>query len=80
MEIKILGTGCANCKTLEKGTHIAVEQLGIDATIEKVEDIVKIMSYGIIRTPGLVIDGKVVLSGRVPNVEEIKELIAKSNK
>jgi small redox-active disulfide protein 2 len=79
MEIKILGTGCANCKTLEKGTQIAVEQLGIDATIEKVEDIVKIMSYGIMRTPGLVIDGKVVLSGRVPSVSELKEIIKNSN-
>ena len=74
MEIKVLGTGCANCKTLEKGVLIAVEDLKIDA---KVENIVKIMGYGIMKTPGLVIDGKVVMSGRVPSVAELKEIIAK---
>jgi len=75
MDIKVLGTGCANCKTLEKNTISALAELNISADVEKVEDIVKIMSYGILRTPGLVIDGKVVLSGRVPTVKEIKELI-----
>lgn len=75
MEIKVLGTGCPNCKTLEKNTINALAELNISADVEKVEDIVKIMSYGILRTPGLVIDGKVVLSGRVPNVKEIKEII-----
>ena len=77
MEIKILGTGCANCKTLEKAVIIALEDLKIDANVEKVEDIVKIMSFGIMKTPGLVIDGKVVLSGRLPGVNEIKEIILK---
>lgn len=77
MEIKVLGTGCPNCKTLEKGVLIAVEDLKIDAKVEKVEDIVKIMGYGIMKTPGLVIDGKVVMSGRVPSVTELKEIIAK---
>lgn len=77
MEIKILGTGCSNCKTLEKGVGIAVEELGIQANIEKIEDIQKIMGYGIMRTPGLVINDKVVLSGRVPSVKELKELIDK---
>jgi small redox-active disulfide protein 2 len=77
MEIKILGTGCANCKTLEKGILIAVEDLKIDAKVEKVEDIIKIMGYGIMKTPGLVINEKVVLSGRVPSVSELKEIIAK---
>ncbi|NVN95355.1 MAG: TM0996/MTH895 family glutaredoxin-like protein [Bacteroidetes bacterium] len=77
MEIKVLGTGCANCKTLEKGVQIAVEELKIEAKVEKVEDIQKIMGYGIMRTPGLVINEKVVLSGRVPSVKEIKELIEK---
>jgi small redox-active disulfide protein 2 len=79
MEIKILGTGCSNCKTLEKGVIIAVEELKIEAKIEKVEDIQKIMGYGIMRTPGLVIDEKVVLSGRVPSVSELKEIISKNN-
>jgi small redox-active disulfide protein 2 len=77
MEIKILGTGCANCKTLEKGVLIAVEDLKIDAKVEKVEDIIKIMGYGIMKTPGLEINEKVVLSGRVPSVSELKEIIAK---
>lgn len=75
MEIKVLGTGCANCKNLEKSTRQAVEELGVDAQVVKEEDIVKIMAYGIMRTPGLVIDEKVVMSGRVPSVSEIKTLI-----
>lgn len=77
MEIKVLGTGCAKCKTLEQSVKQSVEELGIDAVVTKEEDIVKIMSYGIMHTPGLVIDGKVVLSGRVPSVKDLKELIAK---
>ncbi|HOV10961.1 MAG TPA: thioredoxin family protein [Bacteroidales bacterium] len=78
MEIKVLGTGCPNCKMLEKSVRDIVTELNIDATIEKVEDIVKIMNYGIMRTPGLVIDGKVVLSGRVPSVKELKEILEKN--
>lgn len=77
MEIKILGTGCPKCKTLEKNTLEAVSNLGLDAQVEKVEDIVNIMSYGIARTPGLVVDGKVVLSGRVPSSKEIETLLKK---
>lgn len=76
MEIKVLGTGCANCKNLEAAARKAVEELGIEANVVKEEDIMKIMGYGILRTPGLVIDEKVVLSGRVPSVSEIKEIIA----
>lgn len=79
MEIKILGTGCPRCKTLEKTTRDAVAELGINADVSKVEDIVKIMSYGILHTPGLVIDGKVVLSGRVPSAAEVKEIILKNS-
>ncbi|HNW98360.1 MAG TPA: thioredoxin family protein [Bacteroidales bacterium] len=78
MDIKILGTGCPNCKTLEKNTINALSELNISANVEKVEDIVKIMSYGIMRTPGIVIDGKVVLSGRVPSMNELKEIILKN--
>ncbi len=77
MEIKVLGTGCAKCKTLEQSVKQSVEELGIDAVVTKEEDIVKIMSYGIMHTPGLVINGKVVLSGRVPSAKDLKELIAK---
>jgi len=77
MEIKVLGTGCPKCKTLEKITRESVSELGINAEITKVTDIDKIMEYGIIRTPGLVINGEVVLSGRIPSATEIKELINK---
>lgn len=78
MEIKILGTGCSKCKTLEKVTQEAVTEAGITATIEKVEDIVKIMEYRVMHTPGLVINGKVVLSGQVPNVKQVKEILIKN--
>ena len=77
MEIKILGTGCSNCKNLEKATREAVAELNLDATVVKEEDIVKIMSYGIMRTPALVLDEKVLFYGRVPSVYEIKEMLSK---
>jgi small redox-active disulfide protein 2 len=75
MEIKVLGTGCAKCKSLEKLTRKAVEELSLDATVEKVEDIQKIMEYAVMRTPALVINEKVVLSGQLPKVAELKELL-----
>lgn len=75
MEIKILGTGCANCRNLEKATRQAVSELDLNAAVVKEEDIVKIMGYGVMRTPALVVDEKVLLSGRVPSVSEIKELL-----
>lgn len=78
MEIKVLGPGCPKCKTLEQATRNAVSELGVDATISKVEDIVQIMAYGVMRTPGLVIDEKVIFSGRVPSVAELKEIITKN--
>ncbi len=79
MKIKILGSGCMNCKTLAGRALEAVQQLGIDATIEKVEDIQSIASYGVLRTPGLVIDEHVVSYGMVPRVEDIKTLILKQS-
>jgi small redox-active disulfide protein 2 len=75
MNIKVLGPGCMNCKTLEKRTIEALHQLNVRADVEKVEDYQSIASYGILRTPGLVFDEKVVMSGSVPTVETIKELI-----
>ncbi|TRX70970.1 thioredoxin family protein [Carboxylicivirga sp. M1479] len=75
MEIKVLGTGCAKCKSLEEITRKAVEEKGIDASVDKVEDIMEIMNYGVMTTPALVIDGKVVVKGKVPSINEIKELL-----
>ncbi|MBU2651033.1 MAG: TM0996/MTH895 family glutaredoxin-like protein [Bacteroidetes bacterium] len=75
MEIKILGTGCPKCQSLEKSVREVVTKLGIDAQIGKVDDIMKIMEYGIMRTPGLVIDGKVVASGRLLSAKEIEGYI-----
>ena len=75
MEIKILGTGCSKCKTLEKLTREVVEQNGINATITKVEDIVEIMKYGVMTTPALVVDGKVTIKGRIPSTDEIKRVL-----
>ena len=75
MEIKILGTGCPKCKTLEKMTREIVEQNGIDATVSKVEDIVEIMKYGVMSTPALVVNGKVEIKGRVPSADEIKNTL-----
>ena len=79
MEIKVLGTGCAKCKSLEKVTRKAVNELNLDATVTKVEDIQKIMEYSVMRTPALVIDEKVVLSGQLPKVAELKELITNNS-
>lgn len=75
MEIKVLGTGCAKCKTLEKLTREAVVLAGVSATVEKVEDIVEIMKYKVMTTPALVIDGKVALKGHVPSAAEIALLL-----
>lgn len=76
MIIKVLGPGCTNCKNLERVTREAIDDLGIDATIEKVEDYPTIVGYGVMSTPALVVDEKVVVSGRVPKVAEVRELLA----
>ena len=78
MEIKVLGTGCTKCKSLEKLTNEVIAETGVSATIEKVEDILKIMQFGVMSTPALVIDKKVVLSGRLPSAAELKEIILKN--
>ncbi len=75
MDIKVLGTGCAKCNNLEKVTREAVDALGIDATITKIEDFIKIMEFGVMTTPALVVDGKVVSKGVVPKLEELKTLL-----
>ena len=75
MVIKVLGSGCANCKKLEANVREAVKQLGIEATIEKVEDFKDIMAYGVMRTPALVVDDQVKVMGRVPSIEGIKKYL-----
>ena len=76
MKIKILGSGCANCVNLEKAAKQAVSDLDIDATFEKVTDYADIAGYGIMRTPGLVVDEQVLVSGRVPKAAEIAQLLS----
>ena len=78
MEIKILGPCCSNCKALEKTVFNSLAELDIAADVSKVEDIMKIMEYGIMHTPALVINEKVVMSGRVPSSAEIKEILIKN--
>jgi small redox-active disulfide protein 2 len=80
MNIKVLGPGCTNCKTLERRTREALELMNVSATVEKVEDLDGMMAYGIMRTPGLVVDEKLVWQGGVPTVEKIKDLISAQNK
>ncbi len=75
MKIKVLGPGCANCVNLEKATRQAVAELGIDAEIEKVTEYAAIAGYGIMRTPGLVVDEQVVLSGRVPTAASVRAIL-----
>jgi len=75
MVIKILGSGCANCKRLEQLAQEAAKEMGVNAAFEKVQDIQKIMSYGVMSTPALVIDEKVKVYGRVPNKDVIKKYI-----
>lgn len=73
MVIKILGSGCTNCKKLEENARKAVSEMGIDAVIEKVEDFKDIMGYGVMKTPALVVDEKVKIMGRVASSDEIKK-------
>ncbi len=75
MVLKVLGSGCKNCKKLAANALAAIEELGIDARVEKIEDFDKIMEYNIMKTPVLVIDEVVKTQGFIPSVEEIKALI-----
>jgi small redox-active disulfide protein 2 len=75
MEIKILGTGCSKCTKLEENVRAAVKELGIDASVEKVEDLIQIMKYGVMSTPGLVINDSVKSVGKVLTTDDIKKLL-----
>lgn len=75
MIIKVLGPGCANCKKLEANAKKAVEELGIDATVEKVTDIEAIASYNVMKMPALVVDEQVKIMGRVPSADEIRKYL-----
>lgn len=77
MKLEILGTGCSNCRKLEANARQALQELGLTAEVVKVEDISAIMAYGVMKTPALVVDGSVKVSGRVPSPAEIKAMLAK---
>jgi small redox-active disulfide protein 2 len=78
LDIKVLGTGCSKCIKLEENVKLAVNDMAVEANVEKITDLNQIMSYGIMMTPGLVINGKVVSFGRVLNSKDITELIKKA--
>ncbi|MGI6586072.1 MAG: thioredoxin family protein [Gracilibacteraceae bacterium] len=75
MVIKVLGSGCMNCRKLEENAKEAVKELGIDAKVEKVENFKDILAYGVMKTPALVVNDKVQVMGRVAAIEEIKKLL-----
>ena len=75
MKIEVLGTGCAKCRATEKNVRKAVEELGIQADVVKVEDLQDIIDRGVMMTPAVVIDGEVKISGHQPTVEEIKKIL-----
>ncbi len=76
MNIKVLGSGCTNCHTLEQRAVAAADLLGLDVVVEKVTDYGEIASYGVMSTPALVVDDQVVLAGRVPTVAELQKMLA----
>lgn len=74
-KIQILGTGCPTCQKLTELTKQAADELGLEYEIEKITDITKIIEMGVVKTPGIAVDGVVKVSGRLPSAEEIKELL-----
>lgn len=75
MDIKVLGSGCANCRTLEARTVAALDALGVEAPIQKVTDFSEIASWGVMSTPALVVDDHLILAGRVPSVDELATIL-----
>lgn len=80
MKIQILGTGCPKCKTLTEAAEHAAKDLGIAYEIEKVTDIEKIMSFGVMMTPALVVDGDVKVVGKIPAADELKKILSSKAK
>jgi small redox-active disulfide protein 2 len=78
MNVKVLGTGCAKCMALEKTVNEVIKEMNLDVTVEEVKDMNRILAYPILTTPGLVIDEEVVLFGRVPKKDEVRELLSKA--
>jgi small redox-active disulfide protein 2 len=74
-DIKVLGPGCNNCKVLEQRVNEALAETGVEATVTKIEDPMEIVAFGVLSTPGLVVDGTIVSSGRVPTVRALVELL-----
>ena len=77
MEIKVLGPGCAKCSKTEKLVQEVIEETGVDASVEKVTDLMQIASYGVFGTPSVIVDGEVKCTGKVPKKEDIKTWITK---
>lgn len=75
MEIKVLGPGCYNCKKLNELANLAVKELNVEAKVTYVTDMIEIANSGLLRTPGLVINNKIVSYGRIPSLEEVKTFI-----
>ena len=80
MEIKILGSGCSSCTMLYETTKQAIAEMGVDATVVKEEDIMKILEYNVMRTPAMVIDEKLVSAGRKLSLQEVKSILAENSK
>lgn len=77
MIIKILGAGCDKCEKSYENAIKAIGELGLDASVEKVEDLITMMKYGVMTTPGIVVDEKVVMVGKIPQVEDFKKILQK---
>lgn len=75
MEIKVIGEGCEKCDKLYENTCLAIKELGLEASIDKVEDLMDIVRLGVMTTPSVMVDGKLIISGRVPKVKEIIKLL-----
>ena len=80
MKIQILGPGCAKCTRLKETAEAAAKELGLDCEFEKISDINKIMSFGVMMTPGLAVDGEVRSVGKVPSLDEMKKLLQQASK